>query len=189
MGGAAQASTLAEADVKGGEYSSNFNSPTAIEAGIDTLMGIGGVASDDYFVFTGLKSGAQEIVLSFAAPKDYGDSYSAGGAVLFANAPFRYEWDGKQVRGGIQVDQRKPGQTMKLSLDDAFTGSLYLALNFTHGADLRYSVFAPSNGFAQGSIPGQGASTSPSQVPLPPALLFLASSVVGLLVVGRKRKA
>lgn len=190
MGGAAHAATLLEAEVAGGEYSANFSSPTVVDAGIDMVRGIGGVASDDYFVFTALAAGAQDIVLSFDAPEGYGYSYSAGGAVLIANSPFRYEWDGQQVGAGFQIDHGKPSQTMTLSLDGAFSGSLYLALNFTHGADLRYALFAPTNSFGEGSAsgPAQGASGSPSQVPLPPALLFLASSVVGLLVVRRKRR-
>lgn len=191
MGGAAQATTLVEADVKGGEYSASFRAPTVVEAGIDTVTGIGGVKSDDYFVLTGLPSGAQDFTLSFFAPEKYGYSYSAGGTVLFANAPFGYEWDGKKLAKGIQVDHRNPSQTLTLSLGEKFAGSLYLALNFTHGADLRYAVFAPSNGFTgqDSSNASQGVFPSPSQVPLPPALLLLGSGLLGFVYLGRARKA
>lgn len=191
MGGAAQATTLLEADVKGGEYSADFRAPTVIEAGIVALEGTGGAKSDDYFVFTGLPSGAQDITLSFFAPEKYGYSYSAGGTVLFDNAPFDHEWDGKKLNKKVQIDYRSPRQTLTLSLNERFTGSLYLALNFTHGADLRYAVFTPSNGFDGRDIPNaaEGAFQAPSQVPLPPALLLLGTGVLGFVYLGRVRKA
>lgn len=189
-GAGAQAATLHEGDVAGGEFSADFRAPTVVESGIDRITGIGGAASDDYFLFTGLPSGAQDITFNFFAPEDYGYSYSAGGTLLYDDAPFAYEWAGQRLSTAIQADHHDPRQELTLSLGDAFTGSLYLALNFTHGADLRYAIFTPTNAFdgLDDANTGGGAFAPPSQVPLPPALILLGSGLLGLLYMGRVRR-
>lgn len=190
-GATAQGATMSEADLATHEYSADFRSPTEVAFGVDTITGVGGVGGDDYFVFTGLPSGAQDIVLNHFAPEGYGNSYSGGGVVLFQNTPFAYEWAGERLTPSIQVDHANPSQSVTLSLEEAFTGSLHLAQNFTHGENLRYSIFAESNGVRAPDFSGGSESglTTPSEVPLPPALWLLGSGVLGLVYVGRARKA
>lgn len=188
--GAANATTLVESDVAGGDYSSNFRAPTVVAFGFDAVAGIGGVKNDDYFLFTGLPSRAQTLSLNFAAPQGYAYSYPAGGAVLYANAPFNYEWDGRRLATGIRVDHSSPRLAPELNLDDASSGSLYLALSFTHGAALTYSTSALSNAFPQltNRVEAPRAVATSNQVPVSPALLLLGSSLLGLFYVGKARK-
>lgn len=144
--GAASApeSTLSEAEAPGGEFSADYRSPTRIAPGVDIVRGTGGVDSDDYFAFN-LPRGAQSIVLEFVAPEGIGYSYSAGGVVLFDTQPFAYEWAGTQLPAPIRLDHGRRQQTMTLSLPESFEGRLYVALNFTHGEGIAYSVSIPSN--------------------------------------------
>jgi hypothetical protein len=137
----ASAAMLREADLPGGAFSADYRAPTRIPAGVDRISGTGGVGSDDYLLFD-LPPGAQSIVLEFRAPEAIGYSYSAGGAVLFDTVPFAYEWAGTHLPVPIQLDHRRRRQSMTLTLPQSFGGRLFLALNFTHGEDIAYSLSA-----------------------------------------------
>ena len=143
--GATEASTtLRETELPGGEFSADYRTPTRIPAGIDRVSGMGGVGSDDYLLFD-LSAGAQTVVLEFRAPDTIGYSYSAGGVVLFDTEAFAYEWAGRQLPVPIRLDHRTRQQSMTISLPESFGGRLFIALNFTHGEDITYSVSVPSN--------------------------------------------
>ena len=140
---AAGAATLIEADLPGGEFSADYRAPTRVPAGIDRIRGTGGIGSDDYLLFD-LPAGAQSIVLDFRAPEGIGSSYSAGGVVLFDTEAFAYEWAGTQLPVPIRLDHQRRRQSMTISLPQSFGGRLYLALNFTHGEDIAYSLWIPA---------------------------------------------
>ena len=141
----ASTAVLAEADLPEGEFSGDYSAPTRIAAGIDRVIGTGGLGSDDYLVFEGLPPGAQSLVLEFHAPDGIGYSYSAGGVVLFDTKAFAYEWAGTQLPMPIRLDHRRRQQSMTISLPETFKGRLFLALNFTHGEDIAYALSVPSS--------------------------------------------
>jgi hypothetical protein len=136
--------TLVEADLPGGEFSGDYKAPTRIPAGVDRISGTGGVGSDDYLLFD-LPAGAQTVTLEFRAPEGIGSSYSAGGVVLFDSQAFPHEWAGTQLPEPIRLDHRRRQQSMTITLPPSFGGRLYLALNFTHGEDIAYSLSVPAN--------------------------------------------
>lgn len=171
----AQAATLNEADMAGGAFGASWSAPTKVDAGIDTIVGTGRQNQFDNFVFA-LPAGAQRLTFDFAAPKVAGHSYSAGGEILYSATPFRWGWDGARA-GAIQVDYSKPQQSFALDLAKDFIGTLYLALNFTHGSDLSYSISAPSN--------------APAPVPLPAGLVLIgtAAAALGAVRLARRGRA
>jgi hypothetical protein len=173
LGAAAEAATYVEADAPGGAFGARFDAPTAIGAGIEAISGTGAQNRFDNFVFTALPDGAQTLSLRFTAPASIGWSYSAGGAILYATAPFRYGWDGRTA-GSVQIDHSRRETTLDLALDDGFTGKLFLALNFTHGQNLSYTIAAPSN-----AIP-----SSPAPVPLPAGALLIGTAAAALAALG-----
>ncbi len=172
-GVAANAATLNEADMAGGAFGAAWNAPTAVGAGIDRITGTGGQNQYDNFVFT-LPAGAQRLSFDFAAPAGAGQSYSAGGEILYSATPFRWGWDGARVATPIQVDYDKPQQSLALDLATDFVGTLYLALNFTHGADLSYTISAPRN--------------APAPVPLPAGLVLMGTAAAALGAVRLARR-
>jgi hypothetical protein len=141
---AAGTTTLREADLPGGEFSADHAAPSRIPAGTDRVVGTGGIGSDDYLVFD-LAPGAQTVALEFSAPEQIGYSYSAGGVVLFDTQAFAFEWAGTQLPVPIRLDHRRRQQSMTIALSEAFQGRLYLALNFTHGEDIAYTVSVSAN--------------------------------------------
>ncbi len=140
----AAATTLTEAQLPGSEFSGDWRAPTVVAAGIDRIAGTGGLHSDDYFLLIALPSGAQSLVFDFEAPAGIGYSYSAGGTVLFDTKPFAYEWAGTWA-ATVQLDHNRRRQSVRLTLPDTFRGRLFVALNFTHGEEIAYSVSVPSN--------------------------------------------
>lgn len=177
----AAAATLSEADLPGGAFGASFDRPTEIGSGYETITGVGSQNRYDTLALTGLAAGAQRLDFFFAAPEGHGHSYSAGGEILYSETPFRYGWDGTRLGTRIQVDHRRPTQTLALDLADSFGGTLYLALNFTHGADLAYTISAPGNA---------ARAAAPAPVPLPPALLLIGAGFAALgAVTARRRRA
>lgn len=176
---AASAATLNESAVAGGAFGNRWDRPTEVGAGYGAITGTGRQNAFDNFVFTGLRAGAQKLTLSFAAPGGIGYSYSAGASVLYADKPFRWGWDGTYA-SNVQVDYYNPGRTVALDLGDGFSGKLYLALNFTHGSDLAYTIGVPSN-----------APSAVAPVPLPGGALLIgsAAAVLGGLGFVRRRQA
>ncbi len=140
----AAATTLLEAELPGGEFSGDWRAPTVVAAGIDRIAGTGGLQSDDYFLFIHLPPGAQSLVFRFDAPAGIGYSYSAGGTILFDTKPFDYEWAGTWS-ATVQLDHNRRQQSVTLTLPDSFRGQLFVALNFTHGEGIEYSIDVPSN--------------------------------------------
>lgn len=143
-GAAESSTTLSEAEVPRGEFSADYRAPTRIPAGIDRISGTGGVGSDDYLLLD-LAPGAQSVTLDFRAPEGIGYSYSAGGVVLFDMEAFAYEWAGTQLPVPIRLDHRRRRQSLTIALPESFAGRLFLALNFTHGEDIAYSISVPAN--------------------------------------------
>jgi hypothetical protein len=142
--GAEPSTTLKEADLPGGEFSADYRAPTRIPAGVGRVSGTGGVGSDDYLLFD-LSPGAQVVTLEFRAPEGIGYSYSAGGVVLFDTRAFAYEWAGTQAPEPIRLDHRRRQQSMTIALPESFGGRLFIALNYTHGEDIAWSLSVPAN--------------------------------------------
>lgn len=174
---AAHAATLTESGLPSGAFGSSFDRLTQVAAGFDTISGTGSQNAYDNFVFSDLRPGAQTITLTFAAPTGIGPSYSAGGTVLYKTSAFAWGWDGASLPA-FQLDQRTPTQTLSLSLDDSFTGNLYLALNFTHGSNFSYTISAPGNALAGTASP----------VPVPAGLALIATGAAALGALGFRRR-
>ncbi|MAS41877.1 MAG: hypothetical protein CML46_15225 [Rhodobacteraceae bacterium] len=185
----AQATTLWESDVAGGEFSADYRAPSQVGGDVTAIGGTGGASSDDYFAFSGLESGTS-LSFSFWAPEDIGYSYSAGGVILWNTSPFDYEWDGTRVDPQIQLDWNTRTQTVALDLPDDFLGTLYLALNFTHGENLTYEIgdFRASAGLPGADAVSSGTSAAIAAVPVPAPLLLLGSSLVGLGLLRRRAR-
>ncbi len=173
----AQAATLTEADLPSGAFGSSFDHLTQVGAGFETVAGTGSQNAYDNFVFTGLMPGAQTLTLTFSAPAGIGPSYSAGGTVLYKTSAFAHGWDGTHLPV-FQLSRRTPSQTLSLSLDDSFGGNLYLALNFTHGSNISYTI----------SAPGNALNPTASPVPLPAGLALIATGVAALGAVALRRR-
>lgn len=181
LAAAADAATLTESSAPGGAFSGAWDSPTEVGRGFETVSGTGSQNVTDNLVFTGLPSGAQRLTLSFSAPAGIDYSYSAGATVFYSPTPFRTIWDWSAPAKQVQVGYWNPQQTVDLDLGDSFAGKLYLALNFTHGANLGYSIAAPSN-----ALPATPGGVAP--VPVPAGLLLMATAAAALGVAGRRRR-
>ena len=176
------AATLSEADIVGGAYAASYNAPTEIGHGVTTVSGTGQQNAYDNFVFTRLPAGKQTLSFTFLTPADLSYSYSAGATILYATQPFRWGWDGITA-GQVQLDYAHPSQTFDLILGDDFASNLYVALNFTHGHSLFYNITAPSNAPIAAPI----GETIPA-VPVPASLILVATGLMALAVVGRRRR-
>ena len=129
----AAAATLDEADLAGGRFGGAWNAPTEVGAGFDTIRGTGNQNVYDNFVFTrpaGWGADAELPLHGARGPR----------LLLFGrrhdplrHQPFRWGWDGNSA-GTVQVDYYRPSRDYVLDLGDGFSGKLFLALNFTHGA-------------------------------------------------------
>lgn len=177
LAGPAAASTISESHVAGGAFSPSWFEPTVIGAGVTSVTGTGAGGAFDNLVFTDLPQDAT-LTFTFAAPEGIGYSYAAGGTILFSTSPFRYGWDGTTL-ASFGVGYWQPGHTFALDLDDTVAGPLYLALNFTYGSDLAYSIDVASD------------LSSVAAVPLPATSVLFGTllGVLGLTAVSRRRKA
>ncbi len=189
MTGPAAAATLNEADMPGGAFGAAWNTPTAIDPGVTGIIGTGDQNRYDNFMF-GLPSGAQTISLSFAAPEGIGYSYAAGGNILWSEAPFRWSWDGATL-AAVHTDYYTRAASVDLVLGPGFSGSLYLALNFTYGTRLNYMIGIPSNAAPvndDGTVTYGPDPDMPAPVPLPAGAALLAGAL-GALALLRRRTA
>jgi hypothetical protein len=69
-------------------------------------------------------------------------------------------------------------ESIVLDLLDTFSGNLFVALNFTHGNNLAYTISAPSN----------AGPATPTAVPLPAGLLLIGTAIGGLGLTGLRRR-
>ncbi len=171
-GTAAQAATITENSGGVGSFSSNVNAPTVIGAGVTQIIGTGNANDFDLFRVDGLVSGAQSIGFDFSAPTGIGPSYAAGGVLRYSFSPFAGNaWTGGSAFASPDVNFFSPISTATLNLGAAFSGPLYLAMNFTYGSNLNYTVTLPA---------------APAAVPLPASggLLF---GVLGVAAFLRRR--
>lgn len=171
LAGMSQAATVSEADLAGGEFSSNFAAPTVIASGVEAVTGTGAGNAFDLLYFSGLDAGAQTVSLSFAAPASIGYSYSAGGSILYSETPFAYAWDGTTA-GTFHLGYGSETASLDVNLPNTFAGDLYLGLYFTYGSDIAYNVSLPTT----------------AAVPLPAGGLLLGSLVLGAGLFGLRRK-
>ncbi|PIL19390.1 hypothetical protein P775_14710 [Puniceibacterium antarcticum] len=185
----AAASTVQETSVSGGDYSGEWQKPTVIGFGSDSIVGTWSQGNDyDILALTGLTKGAQDITLTFSpiTGTTYSDSFSAGGNVFWKTSPLQYSgWEGTPLGSiGIQKEKFYTPQTLTLSLDSSFGGELYLQLYGTYGS-LQYNISAPGNA-SLASKP-----TIASAVPLPAGifLMFGGLAVLGGVAATRRRKA
>ena len=175
--GAASAATLTESAMAGGTFSGSWSSPTEVVRGFESITGTGSQNAFDNFVFTGLPSGAQKLTLTFTAPEGIGYSYSAGGAVLHDSQAFDYGWDGT-YGANVQVDYYSRSRSYEIALGDTFSGKLYLALNFTPGSGLAYTIGVPTN----------ATPVTASPVPLPAGAVLMGSAAAALAGLGFARR-
>lgn len=184
LSGAVSAATLSEADVSGGDFG-GWSNPTVVAAGPTTITGTWAAQNDfDTLRFTGLAAGVQTITITFAplvpiGPTDW--SFSAGGLIKWATAPFAHESDGHALTWGFSLQHwnRDTVPSFTLTLTDSFAGDLYLNLKNTHGGGLlSWSIDAPGNA---------AVVAPPAAVPLPAGALLLASALGGLAFWRRRR--
>jgi hypothetical protein len=176
----AGAATVNETDLQGGSFSSVFDKPTVLGAGVTGATGTGNSGQHDFFVFTGLPAGAQTLTFSLWAPQGIGFSYSAGGTIKTSTEAFRWGWDGVTA-GTFQSGFWDPTDGGTLTLGQAFAGTLHVGLYFTHGANLSWSV-------STNAAPAPTAPAAPSVVPLPGAGLLLLTALGGAAVAARRRR-
>ena len=167
------AATVHEGDLAGGRFSQSFAAPTELGAGVTGVRGTGSGGRDDFFVFTGLRPGAQTLTFTFSAPDDIGWSYIAGGTIMASTSPFRWGWDGVNA-GSFIVGLWQPDVTRTVRLTEAFRGTLYVGLYFW-GRDLSYDVRLDA-----APLPDEPVSVVP--VPGAGALLLTALGAAGLAV-------
>ncbi|MGL4309054.1 MAG: hypothetical protein ACRCSU_01105 [Paracoccaceae bacterium] len=178
---ASRAATVAESDLPGGAFSSLWSAPTEIVAGITSVTGTGSAGRFDNLVFPGLPVGAQTITIDFMAPPSIGWSYAAGGSVLVSNAPFRWGWDGL-LAGTVSLNYLKRSQRLTMNLTDQFAGGpLYMAMNFTWGNGISYTISAPSN------LAPPPPTPPVAPVPAPAAAGLLGGALLGLGLLARRR--
>lgn len=172
---AAPAQALDEAGVPGG-FSSVHDSPSPVPGGNTVVTGSGSQNDPDYLVLPDLPPGAQTITLTFEAPGGVFPGYVSGGEVRFKTSPFLHAWDGSRA-GRFVVNFGQPLRTVTITLGAGFTGPLYIAIYFTHGQTVAYTIGAPSNA----APPAGGGSASPHLCGPPPAgaALLLESSLPG----------
>ena len=179
-----QAATLIESTAPGGAFSGAWDSPTEVGRGFETVSGTGSQNVYDNLVFTGLPAGGQKLTLSFSAPAGIDYSYSAGATLFYSATPFRTIWDWSAPAKQVQVGYWNPQQTVELDLGDSFSGKLYLALNFTHGRDLGYSIAAPSN-----AAPATPGGVAPVPIPAGRLLMVTAAAALGATRLRRRPAA
>ncbi len=193
--GAAGAATLTPQSV-GGAYSSDYRAPTQVGQGFTTITGTGSSNQMVELALTALPAGVQTLTISFSLPAgvtQQGPSngwsfYGAGGNILYSiGQPFQNSPYGGTSLGAFGVNNASPSafaQSLTLSLGSAFSGTLYLGLNFTYGSNLAYSIDVPSN-VAAVVLPPPPPSVSP--VPLPGTLGLLGGGIA-LLMLARPRR-
>jgi hypothetical protein len=171
----AGAATIKEGDLKGGEFSKHWKSPTILDDTVDGVIGTGKSGQFDIFVFTGLPKGAQTLSFGFEAPEGIKHSYAAGGEIRWSLKPFEWGWDGNKG-GAFDVRFGDTSDLLKIVLGEDFSGPLYVGLYFTYGKDIAYSVSTDA------------MATQPPAVPLPGAGVLMGTALAGAALAGLRRK-
>lgn len=168
------------------DFSSIWTAPTALLAGTDVINGAGAVGDVDVIAITGLDPDVTGITLTFSAanyvtPMAY---YSGGGSVLYSTTPFEWAWDGTYAGDfGVgymstpyfTIGSTEANMTIPLALAGADT--LYLALAFTYGPGLDYTV----------TVDTSAAAPLPA-IPLPATAGLLLTGMGALGVIGHRRR-
>lgn len=173
--GAAPATTVRESDV--GEFSGNWNAPTVIAAGATSVSGSWSFQNDyDILSLAFLPAGAQILTLVFEAVPGFGNSYSAGGQVLFSTSAFRWGWDGTYVPGSVNFGVYNAGAPIvqTIALGNDFGGQLWLGLYGTNPNPLTYTI-------SSSAVP-------PAAVPLPAGLVLMLTALGGLGAFALRRR-
>lgn len=183
----AKASTIDASGVPSG-FSSSIVKPTAIGTGITAITGRGQQNEWMQFVFDALPTGAQMLNFDFALPKDIQGSanswayFNGGGYVRYSiGTPFVGNADtGGTTLGNFgvsNVNSNTLNSSLTLSLNDLFTGPLYVGIRFTYGSTpTSFSVNAPSN------------AVMASAVPVPAGFLLLGPVLAGMGIVSLRRR-
>ena len=140
----AGAATLTEAAAPGGAFSAAWDHPTEIGAGFDTVTGTGSQNAYDNLLFTALPAGRAEADAHLLRPRGH-RLFLLGGRRRLLQRHAVQDRVGLVAAspGRFQVGYWNPQQTIDLDLADSFSGKLYLALNFTHGAEPRLRHLRP----------------------------------------------
>jgi hypothetical protein len=174
----AGAATIKEGDLKDGEFSKHWKSPTILDAWVDGVIGTGRAGQFDIFVLTGLPKGAQTLSFGFEAPADIKHNYAGGGEIRFSTKPFEWGWDGTKG-GAFDVRFGDTTDLLKVVLGADFVGPLYVGLYFTYGKDIAYSV----------TTDAKAAPTEmPPAVPLPGAGVLMGTALAAAALAGMRRK-
>jgi hypothetical protein len=173
----AGAATIKEGDLKDGEFSKHWKSPTILDATVDGVIGTGKSGQFDIFVFTGLPKGAQTLSFAFEAPADIKHNYAGGGELRWSTSPFQWGWDGNKG-GAFDVRFGDTTDLLRIVLGEDFAGSLYVGLYFTYGKDIAYSATTDAVA-AQTEVP--------PAVPLPGAGLLMGTALAGAALAGLRR--
>lgn len=202
----AAAATLHEG---AGNFSNNWTTPTVLASGTKSVTGTGapdgGRAADrfDVFQFSGLAPGATSVVFDFSLtgplrPHRYA---GGGGSIYYSFLPFSGAYYSNQEDGAISAahdlfggnfsatydpwaiaGSNRGASSFSLDLGDDFAGDLFLALDFTYGAQISYDIQSPSWDTAS-------SDALPSAVPLPASVLMLIAAISGVGFVARCRKS
>ncbi|MEM9044304.1 MAG: VPLPA-CTERM sorting domain-containing protein [Pseudomonadota bacterium] len=144
--------TFNEADLDGGDLSDNFQNPTVIGPGFDSVTAIrNGSEQFDFFVFTNLPTGSQQIDFQIVPNTPVGDtefSFNAGGNPRVSFDPFQFEFDGDSL-GNAQIVFNDQEETLSFLTPEDFEGVLYVSFNFTNGTNIRLNV----QGFTEIPLP------------------------------------
>ncbi len=166
-------------DAPGGNFSDDFEAPTEIGAGFDMISFTRtGTEDFDFFVFTDLPAGAQEIDFFFAplTPVDGDNQFNAGGALRVSLVPFMFSsFAGDVVGGQVVLTINQTEETRSFTTPDDFDGQLFFSFNFTNGTNIGIDVSAPSN-------------ASTEVIPLPASLVLLVSGLAGLGLLRRSAR-
>ncbi len=173
---AAGAAPFNETSLPGGDFSDDRFAPTPIGPGFDRVTGnVDGAEAFDFFVFTGLPAGVQELTFVIApflpvAPDDFG--FNASGALRVSLVPFQFsDFDGQIVGTPVGLNINNLEETRSFTTPADFMGDLFFSFNYTGGTNIGFEATVPSNA---------------APIPLPAsALLFLG----GLAALGVARRA